>query len=159
MSEPTTPPQDTANVVALPPLIYLGPLTLGLVLNAVWPRPLLPQRATRIMGLTVTAGALSVGGAAFAALRRAGTPPDPGQPITAIVARGLYRFSRNPIYLAFTLLYAGLALVANALWPLALLPGVLVVMRRGVIDREERYLDQRFGDEYRAYTARVRRWL
>ncbi|MFI5210728.1 MAG: methyltransferase family protein, partial [Gemmatimonadales bacterium] len=69
------------------------------------------------------------------------------------------RFSRNPMYVGMTLLYLGIALWANSLWPLLLLPAVLVVMRRGVIAREEAYLERRFGDEYRSYRARVRRWL
>jgi protein-S-isoprenylcysteine O-methyltransferase Ste14 len=63
------------------------------------------------------------------------------------------------MYLAMTMFYLGLTLLANALWPLLLLPGVLIVIQRGVIAREERYLERTFGDAYGAYAARVRRWL
>jgi len=112
-----------------------------------------------VLGFALIAAALGVGASAFGALGRAGTPPNPGEPTTAIVAVGPYRFTPNPIYLSFTLLYAGVTVVANALWAVVLLPGVLIVMRRGVIDREERYLERRFGEEYRRYKARVRRWI
>lgn len=89
-----------------------------------------------MLGFALIAAALGVGASAFGALGRAGTPPNPGEPTTAIVAVGPYRFTPNPIYLSFTLLYAGVTVVANALWAVVLLPGVLIVMRRGVIDRE-----------------------
>ena len=75
------------------------------------------------------------------------------------MAVGPYRFSRNPIYLVFTLLYAGVTVLANALWAAVLLPGVLIVMQRGVIACEERYREHGFGDEYRRYKAHVRRWV
>jgi protein-S-isoprenylcysteine O-methyltransferase Ste14 len=78
---------------------------------------------------------------------------------TTIVAAGPDRFSRNPIYLAFTLLYAGVTVLANALWPGVLLPGVLMVLQRGVIEREERYRERRVGAEYRRYKPCVRRWV
>jgi protein-S-isoprenylcysteine O-methyltransferase Ste14 len=76
-----------------------------------------------------------------------------------MVVEGPYRVTRNPIYLAFTLLYAGITVLVNALWAALLLPFVLAIMRRGVIDREERYLERRFGDDYLRYKARVRRWI
>ena len=68
-------------------------------------------------------------------------------------------FTRNPMYLGLVFITAGLALLANALWPLVLLPVVIVIVRRAVIDREERYLTAKFGEEYLQYKARVRRWL
>ena len=78
---------------------------------------------------------------------------------TTITAAGPYCFSRNPIYRAFTLLYAGVTVLANARWVAVLLPGVLIVMQRGMIEREERYRERGFGDEYRRYKAHVRRWV
>ncbi len=151
--------KDTAGVIALPPLMYAGPLVVGLLINAARPIAVVPRGLSRVLGLALVGTALAVGATAFAALRHAGTPPDPGEPTTTIVAAGPYRFTRNPIYLSFTLLYAGVTVLANALWAAVLLPAVLIVMRRGVIDREERYLERRFGDEYRHYKARVRRWV
>jgi protein-S-isoprenylcysteine O-methyltransferase Ste14 len=96
---------------------------------------------------------------ALRAFSRAGTPVDPYEPARALATDGPYRFTRNPIYLGFALVYLGFAIVLNALWAVALLPVVVVVVDRGVIAREERYLERRFGEDYRAYKAHVRRWV
>ena len=109
-------------------------------------------------------GAVSVGLAGkqlaeIGEMRRAGTNVDPYKPSTTIVEAGPYRYTRNPLYVGMTLMYGGFSALANALPSVLLLPGVLAVMRRGVIEREERYLEGKFGDEYRAYKARVRRWI
>jgi protein-S-isoprenylcysteine O-methyltransferase Ste14 len=72
---------------------------------------------------------------------------------------GPFRHTRNPGYLSLTMIYAGLASLANALWAILLLPAALLVIQRGVIEREERYLERRFGEEYLRYKARVRRWI
>ena len=92
-------------------------------------------------------------------LSRAHTSVDPMKPTTALVTEGAFRYSRNPIYVALTLLYVGVALLINALWILLLVVPALVVLRYGVIAREEAYLTRKFGDAYRQYTAQVRRWL
>ncbi|MBV8230410.1 MAG: isoprenylcysteine carboxylmethyltransferase family protein [Planctomycetaceae bacterium] len=94
---------------------------------------------------------------AVATFRRLGTTPNPAGPTTALAVGGPYRFTRNPMYLGLVFLMAGLEFLANALWPLVLLP--VVIVRRAVIDREERYLTAEFGEEYLRYKARVRRWL
>jgi protein-S-isoprenylcysteine O-methyltransferase Ste14 len=92
-------------------------------------------------------------------MRKAQTHINPREPTTAIVTTGPYQFTRNPIYVSLTLLYAGIALLANAIWALALLPAILYVMNRGVIEREERYLERKFGSLYLNYKALTRRWL
>ncbi len=81
------------------------------------------------------------------------------KPVGTIVDKGLFGYSRNPMYLAFTVVYSGIALAVNSFWPFIRLPIVLGVMHYGVIRREERYLEELFHDEYRAYRSRVRRWL
>ena len=96
---------------------------------------------------------------AFRLMRKAGTNVDPTQPTTALVVKGPFQLTRNPLYLSLTLIYSGIAMLMNALWAMLILPFVLLVMRLGVIDREERYLERKFGEEYRQYKARVRRWL
>jgi protein-S-isoprenylcysteine O-methyltransferase Ste14 len=96
---------------------------------------------------------------AEAAMKRAGTNIRPDQPTLAVVSDGPFRFTRNPLYLALTGLYVGITLLADALWPLLLLVPVLVVLQWGVVAREERYLEAKFGEPYRAYKARVRRWV
>jgi protein-S-isoprenylcysteine O-methyltransferase Ste14 len=150
---------DTAGVVARPPLIYLAGLVTGLLLHAIRPIPFLPQRWAKLIGGLVIALAFVPGGMAAAAMRRAQTNLDPHQPTTVIVTGGPFRYTRNPIYLSFTLLFAGIATVVNSLTVLVPLPAVFVIMQRGVIEREEAYLERKFGAEYTQYKARVRRWL
>ena len=149
-------------MVARPPLLYTSTLALGLVAQAVRPLPLMP-RGSRLMrrlgGAALLASGLAVAGWAARTMGRAGTSVDVDTPTTALVTEGPYRYSRNPIYLALSALYLGVALLANARWPVLLFPALLAVMWRGVIEREERYLARRFGEEYLAYRGRVRRWL
>jgi protein-S-isoprenylcysteine O-methyltransferase Ste14 len=92
-------------------------------------------------------------------MTRARTPIDVHQAPTALVETGPFARTRNPGYLSLALDYSGIALLAGGRWPLLFLPGVLVVVDRGVIRREEVYLERRFGAAYRAYLYRVRRWL
>jgi protein-S-isoprenylcysteine O-methyltransferase Ste14 len=90
---------------------------------------------------------------------RAGTPVDPREAPTALVTEGPFQYTRNPAYVGLALTYAGLSLITGILWSLVLLPGDLVAVHRGVIQREERYLEEEFGSAYRGYLRRVRRWL
>ena len=92
-------------------------------------------------------------------MRRAGTSERTSVPTTALVTTGPFRFSRNPLYVALTLAYLGIAVAAQSLWALALLIVVLIVMQQGVIGREERYLERPFGADYLRYKERVRRWI
>ena len=151
--------RDNAGVVAPPPLIYLLPLLVGLALNRRIEASFLPARAMRLVGLPLVVGGLSLGLWFLRTLRGAGTPVDPREPVEVLVQSGPYRYSRNPGYLSMAMIYAGVAGLANSLPSLLLLPVALGVIRRGVIDREERYLEHLFGDEYLAYKARVGRWL
>jgi protein-S-isoprenylcysteine O-methyltransferase Ste14 len=154
------PPIDKRgpDVVAPPPLIYLVPLLAGFVLDRFLPLPRLP-RALHRAGPPLLAAGIGLGIWFVASMRRADTPLDPSRPPTALVEDGPFRFTRNPGYLGFALTYAGISLLAGGRWPLVLLPGVLGAIDRGVIAREETYLEERFGDLYRKYRSRVRRWL
>lgn len=154
--------KDNSGVVIPPPFIYVAGFLLGYyVIQPRLPFALIPgaTMVARLLGWLVALGAGLLAGSAFFVFRRAGTSPIPTKPTTALVVRGPYRFTRNPMYVSLALLYAGLCLLVNALWPLVLLPVVLVVVRLYVIAREERYLAAKFGDAYRAYQAQVRRWL
>jgi len=150
---------DNPGVIAPPPLIYAGALAAGLVANRLFPVPFLPRALKRVLGLVLIGGGLVTGGSAIYTIRSAGSNENPYKPATAVVAGGPYRYTRNPMYVGFTLIYAGISALANALPPLLLLPAVLAVMRRGVIEREERYLEGKFGEEYLRYKSRVRRWI
>jgi len=90
---------------------------------------------------------------------RAGADVVPGRPATTLVTNGPYRVTRNPIYIGFILLYFGIAILATSVWMLLLLVPLLIVLQRGVVEREETYLDAKFGEEYGKYKARVPRWL
>ena len=159
MSDDARGAPDNPGVVAPPPLIYAGALALGLVANRLYPMAFLPRAVSRVLGLPLIFGGLAIGLLGFREMRRAETNVDPYKPATAIVTEGPYRFTRNPLYVGMTLVYTGMTALSNALLAAMLLPLVLAVMRRGVIEREERYLERKFGDEYLAYKARVRRWL
>ena len=159
MSDETRGGADNPGVIAPPPLIFAGILAVGLLANKAYPLGFLPRGLRRTVGPALILGGFLVGILGLRELRRAGTNVDPYKPSTAIVDEGPYRFTRNPLYVGMTCIYVGISALSNALAPVLLLPFVLTVMRRGVIEREERYLEDKFGEEYRAYKRRVRRWI
>ena|ERR687889_1792237 len=150
---------DNPGVIAPPPLIYAGALLAGLLANRRYHIPFLPRPLVRMLGWPLIAGGIAVGLLASRQMRRAETNVSPYKPATALVTEGPYRFTRNPLYLSMTLLYGGVSALANALPPVLLLPLVLRLMRRGVIEREEGYLEQKFGDVYLEYKVRAPRWI
>lgn len=150
---------DNPGVIAFPPALFAGTLALGLLLHFIFPVNLLPRSIAIASGAVVIVSAALIAISAFRAMRNAQTAVNPSQPTTAIVSDGAFAFSRNPIYLSLTLLYVGIALLFNALWALLLLLPLVVVVQSGVIEREEHYLEQKFGDEYLRYKASVRRWV
>ncbi len=154
-----TTPGDSPGVVAPPPLIYGAFLLLGLTLEYLFPFSVLPDWIGYFVGGPLIAAGFTVAIAAIRTFRQAGTNLDVRKPATAIVAAGPFRHSRNPIYLAVTMVYLGIGLAAGSLWVLGLVLPCLAVMRTGVIAREERYLERKFGEEYLAYKRAVRRWI
>ena len=150
---------DSPRVLVFPPLLFGGTLVLGLVLHWIRPTPVFPPVMARLLGLLILALSGLLARSAEAAMKRAGTNIPPNQPTLSIVTDGPFRFTRNPLYLATTGLYVGIALLVNALCPLVLLLPMLVMLDWGVVRREERYLEGKFGDSYRDYRARVRRWV
>jgi protein-S-isoprenylcysteine O-methyltransferase Ste14 len=149
---------DIPGVIAPPPVIFLVPLLAGIALERIAPIPVLTRPWWRWLGMGALFASLMVV-LAIRAFRRARTRPEPWKPSTALVTDGPYRYSRNPMYLGFTLAYIGVSLLTGAVWSLLLLPVALMVTQRFVIEREERYLAHKFGDAYREYVRRVRRWL
>lgn len=149
---------DPLRVVAPPPLIYATPLLAGLLLQYFRPFAIVPPPWARVLGPVLTVLGF-IGLPAVLAFRRAGTHPSPWRPVTALVTTGPYRFTRNPMYLGFTLLYLGISVWVNTVWPLLPLPLILLTMQYGVVAREEGYMERRFGEDYRQYRTRVRRWL
>ncbi len=155
----TNEKEDNAGVKVPPPLIYLSAMIAGLIFSYFFPTAFLPVSVSLIVGILSVALAVFILVLAFRAFKLAQTNLEPWKPTNAIVSDGVFGFSRNPIYLAFTLFYLGTAFLFNSLWLLALLAPVLLVMRYSVIDREERYLESKFGAEYREYKRRVRRCI
>ena len=151
--------RDTAGVIAPPPLVYLGGLAAGFALRSALPPTPVPPAVRWPVGGALLALGGTLMGSFVRSFARAGTPVSPYSASTALVTTGPYRISRNPGYLGMALVYAGIGVTSEALWALAPLPAVLVVIDRGVIAREEQYLTRRLGDEYRRYKQRTRRWL
>jgi protein-S-isoprenylcysteine O-methyltransferase Ste14 len=156
----TGPVPDVANLgLVRPPLVYLASILLGLLLHVVWPLPLVRRAVGAPIGAAVVLIAIGLFIASVRAFRAAGTPVPGNRPTTTIVPTGPYRFSRNPIYLAFSTLQVGLALWVSSLWLLVTLVPALALMSLWVIPREERYLEGRFPSEYLPYKSSVRRWV
>jgi protein-S-isoprenylcysteine O-methyltransferase Ste14 len=151
--------KNHAGVIAPPPLFYLGFLLLGVGLNFAWPAGAVPDIVQAPLGAVMIAFGFTVVGAAFRQFRKAKTAIEPYKETTALITSGLFRLSRNPVYVAMSLVYAGLGILLDNLWILGLLVPVLAVIRYGVIAREERYLEGKFGQSYQRYRATVRRWL
>jgi protein-S-isoprenylcysteine O-methyltransferase Ste14 len=150
---------DTPGVIAHPPLIYAGGLSAGVLASYFLPVTFVPRTLARVLGWLLISSGLILGFLGDRALRNAGTNINPYEPVTTIVGEGPYRYTRNPLYVASALIYAGIAVRLNGLWAALLLPFVLGVVQRGVIEREERYLERKFGEEYLRYKAQVRRWI
>jgi protein-S-isoprenylcysteine O-methyltransferase Ste14 len=151
--------QPTAGVIAPPPLIYLGALGIGFCLDSAIGSGSLPSAAAKPVGSALIIAGSGLFGSFALAFRGARTPIDPYAPSTAIVTNGAFRVTRNPAYLGMALTYAGIAIVSNAPWALIPLPVAIAIIDRGVIAREERYLERKFGASYADYKRRVRRWL
>jgi protein-S-isoprenylcysteine O-methyltransferase Ste14 len=152
---------DVAGVIALPPLIFLAFLVVATALEVAVPVPLL---AAHPFARYLAGAALAVCGFVLIAMGTsrfvaAGTNIPPNLPTTALVVDGIYGRTRNPLYLGTILVYLGLSVAAGSLWAILLVVPLLWVINVGVIAREERYLERKFGDAYRAYKVRVRRWV
>lgn len=145
-----------------PPVLYLACLLLGLTLESEFPLPFIfPE--TALIRWTVGGGMILIGVTIMATgirnFSRAATPVPSNQPVRALVTTGIHGWSRNPIYVGMLLLYVGIGIAARGPWVLILAFPLVTILRYGVVAREEAYLERRFGDVYRDYKARVRRWL
>ena len=153
------PEEDHPGVPIAPPLLFVLPIVVSLALEWFAPTTFAQGAFRWIPGAMIFAAgiALTVGG--FITQKRAGTDPIPFNPTTRIVAHGLYRFTRNPMYLGFALATFGLAILVDSTWMLLAVPIGLVLIDRLVIAREEHYLERKFGEDYVSYKRSVRRWI
>lgn len=159
---PQTTDTETAGVIARPPLLFLAALLLGILLDRLLPLPIAVLEAGSVRWI-IAGGLILIGLAVFFAgirsFSRAGTPIRGSKPTRALVTTGIHGWSRNPIYLGMFLLYGGIGIAAQSPWILILTLPLAILVRYGVVSREEAYLERRFGDAYRDYKALVRRWL
>jgi len=156
MSETT----DRSNAVIRPPIAWALAFVAGLGVDWLYPLQFVPTSVPRAW---IAGGVFAVGFVlaiwAIVTIRKAGTRVETNKPTTAIVANGPYRFTRNPIYIGMFLGQTGLAIGFDNLWVLATLVPFFLVIRYGVIAREEAYLERKFGAVYLGYKSRVGRWL
>jgi protein-S-isoprenylcysteine O-methyltransferase Ste14 len=152
----------TAGVIARPPFLFLAALLLGLAADHLLPLPF-SVTETDLVRWIIAASLILVGLALAAGgirnFSKAGTPVPTNEPVRALVTNGIHGWTRNPIYLGMFLVYGGIGLAARSPWMLLLTLPLAITIRYGVVAREEAYLERRFGDAYRDYMGRVRRWL
>jgi protein-S-isoprenylcysteine O-methyltransferase Ste14 len=150
---------DTSGIRVPPPAYYVAAFLVGVALELIFPTSW-PSTGVRVASALIAGGAwLALDGAAMVFFRRAGTSMIPMNPTTALVTSGPYRVTRNPMYVGMAFLYVALAFAFGVMWTVVFLPAVIVMIDRFVIAREEPYLERKFGQSYRDYKARVRRWL
>ena len=151
---------DNPGVIVPPPILYLGALIALVVLRWAWPAPILASASLALnAGIVLGVLALALGLWAVLTMRSAGTNVDPRRVSTTVVTAGPFRYTRNPIYVGFDLLFVGFTLALNDWWGAVLLVPLIVVMHVGVIRREERYLEQKFGGDYLRYKNDVARYV
>ena len=156
----STAARSVANLGLLrPPLVYMTSLVSGAVMHLAMPLPFLPATLAVALGVPLVGVAIALFSYSVAQFRAAGTPVPARKPTTVIVRTGPYHFSRNPIYLAFSVFQLGIAISVNSVWLLATLVGAVALIHYVVIPREEQYLERKFSPQYLDYKAAVRRWF
>jgi protein-S-isoprenylcysteine O-methyltransferase Ste14 len=153
------PVKDNPGLPIPPPLLFVLPILATIPLERFYPTMLAAGALRWSSGSLFIVLGMVLNVAGFVTQRRAGTNPIPLRPTTRIVSHGIYRYTRNPMYIGFALCSLGIAILSDSLWMVAAVPIGLVLTNVLIVTREERYLERKFGDEYREYQRRVRRWL
>jgi len=154
-----SPEEDRPGIVIPPPLLFVLPLAAAFLGDEVAPMGFVHGPSRWIIGSLLVLAGLALNIVGFITQRRAGTDPIPFRPTTRIVSNGIYRFSRNPMYVGFSLWTFGIAFLVNSAWMLLAAPIGIFLTDRFVIAKEERYLERKFGEEYLSYKRNVRRWI
>ncbi len=154
-----TDPTDRPCVIPWPPLIFLGCAGVGSLLHFIVPLPVMGYPVCLCLGVFLAAVCLSVGIWAERVMKAAGTNVRPDRPTLAIVKSGPYRFTRNPMYLALCVLQVALGLVLNDWIPIMFVVPLALLLHFGIIPREEKYLERKFGEPYLQFKRQVRRWI
>jgi len=154
-----SPEEDRPGVPIPPPLLFVLPILASLALEWFVPTSFVHGTFRWLPGAVIFFAGIALIQGGFVTQKRAGTDPIPYKPSTRIVGHGIYRFTRNPMYLGFGLCTFGLAILVDSVWLLLAVPIGLILIDRLVITREERYLERKFGEEYLSYKRQVRRWI
>lgn len=141
------------------PVIFIGVLILGFLLNWAFPLAFYPGRSTQIAGVIIVVPGVLIGSSGIIEMRRANTSPDPREPTTALVEKGVFRYTRNPLYLSMFVFFVAIAVFLDILWLILLFPLLFFIVERRTVKPEELYLEQKFGETYLQYKKRVRRWI
>ena len=155
--------QNAAAVRVFPPAVPLLTIVAGVVLGRYLPLDpgFEPQPFARywVGGVIVVGAVVALGVWSVLLVRGSGQSENPWKPTTQIIERGPFRWTRNPMYLQMVLVCVGVSILLWNAWVLALTPVCAWMLQRLAIVPEEEYLERRFGDAYRDYRRRVRRWL
>jgi protein-S-isoprenylcysteine O-methyltransferase Ste14 len=141
------------------PVIFFEILILGFLLNWALPLAFFPGRSAQITGGLIVVPGFLIGGSGIIEMRRAHTSPDPREPTMALVEKGIFRYTRNPLYLSMFVFFLGIAVFLDVLWLILLFPMLFFVVERGTVKPEELYLERKFGETYSQYRERVPRWM
>jgi protein-S-isoprenylcysteine O-methyltransferase Ste14 len=151
---------DRTGIVVPPPLLFAVPLLAGWLVNRRWPWSLTGSSTAKVVaGVLVIVVGTAIALAGVRRFRKAGTTVLPFGGTSELVTSGIYRFTRNPMYLGMTLAYVGFTLLLNSVWCVLFLPAALMSVYVLAVRPEERYLSHKFGDQYTRYSAKVRRWI
>lgn len=150
---------DKAGVIIFPPILFICAIALGVAIGYIFPVAFLPFYIVLILGIVLLIIAIVLLRRSVRALAIHKTTVNPSGVTTAIVTSGIYKHTRNPIYISFTLIYISALVMTNAWWGFLLLVPLLIIVQKGIVEREEKYLTQKFGEEYLKYKSEVKRWL
>lgn len=148
-----------ASVVVNPFVIYLGLAIVAILLQKILPLSFMSEISARVLGVSLLILNLGFGLPALRGMLLAKTSPNPNRPTTSLVLSGVYRLTRNPMYVGLTLVFAGLLIYFQVSWGLLFVPLAVWLITNWVIVPEEKYLGEKFGEEYLQYKSKVRRWI
>jgi protein-S-isoprenylcysteine O-methyltransferase Ste14 len=152
-------PQDKAGVIIFPPLLYLLVLVTGIIISYFFPYHFIDFSIALPIGIIITF--LGIASLILAAklFRKNKNPVNPSGSTQLIICTGIYKYTRNPMYLGLTTIFIGISTITNAWFSFILLFPLLMICQKGIIEREESYLARKFGNEYLDYQSKVRRWI
>ena len=159
MTNQTEQVPDKAGVIIFPPFLFLLAIVFSIIIRYVLPTPFLPFSVALSFGIGLLIVAVIITKKAVTTFRLHKTTVNPSGATTTIVNTGIFQFSRNPMYVSFIIIFIGISIMFNLWYGIILLIPLLVIVQKGIIEREETYLTQKFGEEYLSYKRKVARWF